>query len=175
MNNQDDWQKELNKQMDKPLSTNNRVLARSLSEDDLAIVEKALHIEEHLDEIGLQEVPISLQNKLAAITKDSNYKDKSNTVVSFEKKQSWYVPITLAASITMVMVIGHSLLTSPTGTNEPTLAEVEQAHKELAIAFEYLSLAQHKSRTQLDQSLQNNIQRPVIKSLVKPLIQIKES
>jgi len=175
MNNQDNWQKKLDKQMDKEFSPNTRVLARALSENDIAIVEKALHVEENLDKIGLQEVPKSLQSKLAEITQININKEVQGNVVNLEKKQSWYVPLALAASIAMVMIVGNSLINFPTVPNEPTLAEVKQAQKELAIAFEYISIAQHKSRTQLNHSLQNNIQRPVIKSLVQPLIQIKES
>jgi hypothetical protein len=174
------WQEDLNNFLaDSSPSLDNKVVARTYEQDDLQAIEQALHIEQHLDEIGLQAVPESLQNKLSQITKlkNSNIESvdkKSNKVikVNFNKKLSI---VALAACVTMVSILNFNWSTPTINNQQPSLAEINQAQQDLAIAFQYLSLAKTKSTTQLTQTINLKVHQPMMKSLLKPLTIFKES
>ena len=74
MNDDKSWQKPLDKFLaESEMSIDNHVLARVLSGNDeqsnnhdIADIERALHIEENIAEIGLQPMPTNLAYKLQA-------------------------------------------------------------------------------------------------------------
>ena len=92
MNDDKSWQQPLDDFLtENTLSTDTRVIARALSNDNelidkkcnaqqIADMEKALHIEQHLDEIGLQPLPEGLASRLQAISDTNN---KSNIIADY--------------------------------------------------------------------------------------------
>jgi len=192
MNNDDHSQEKWQTKLDDFLaqsspSLDNKVVARTYEQDepignqldDLQTIEQALHIEEHLDEIGLQAVPEALQNKLSQITKSDHssandtIEHKDNVIkVNFNRKLSI---VALAACVTMVGILNFNWSTPSFNNQQPSLAEINQAQQDLAIAFNYLSLAKTKSTSQLTQTINLKVHQPMMKSLLKPLTIFKES
>ncbi len=182
MNDDKSWQKPLDKFLaENDISADTRVLARALSNDneltieehkkqDIADMEHALHIEQHLNEIGLQPLPTGLANKLQAINKT----DKSDNVVFGKFKPSWQKISALAATVTAVALLNSNMLSAPTN-QEPTLAEIQHAQQELALALQYISFAKTKSARQIKQVFDENIQQTLNQSLFAPLNHFKET
>ena len=182
MNDDKSWQKPLDNFLaENNLSADSRVLARALSNDNelknekyniqqIADMEQALHIEQHLDEIGLQPLPTSLANKLQTISKT-----KKNSNVIFGKfKSSWKKIGAIAATVTAVALLNSITFNTPTN-QQPTLAEIKHAQQELTIALQYISLAKTKSAHKIKQTFDENIQQPLNQSLFKPLNHFKET
>lgn len=182
MNNKDSWQQPLDDFLSKSdISADTRVLARALSENsdlsgeklseqDIAEMEKALHIEQHLDEIGLQAMPSELSNKLQNI---SNVKQSNNVIFGYFTP-SWNKLAALAATVTAVALFNTNMLNS-SEVQQPTLAEIQHAQQELAIALSYVSLAKNKSAQHIKQTFNDNIQQPLNQGLLKPLNHFKET
>jgi hypothetical protein len=182
MSNDKSWQKPLDNFLaENDISADTRVLARALSDDSelttekhnkqhIADMEQALHIEQHLNEIGLQPLPTSLANKLQAISKT----DKSSNVVFGKFKPSWQKISALAATVTAIALLNSNMLSTPT-EQQPTLAEIQNAQQELALALQYISFAKTKSAHQIKQTFDKNIQQPLNKSLFAPLNHFKET
>ena len=182
MSNEKSWQKPLDNFLaESDISTDTRVLARALSngselthekhhQQQIADMEHALHIEQHLDEIGLQPLPTGLASKLQAIGKTA----PSNNVVFGRFKPSWQKLGALAATVTAVALLNSNMLSAPTD-QQPTLAEVKDAQQELALALQYISFAKTKSAQQIKQTFDENIQQPLNHSLFKPLNHFKET
>ncbi|NQZ21480.1 MAG: hypothetical protein HRT53_05425 [Colwellia sp.] len=182
MNDDKSWQKPLDNFLAKnDISADTRVLARALSIDKelttekynqeyIADMEQALHIEQHLNEIGLQALPTGLANKLQAI----NQTDKSDNVVFGKFKPSWQKISALAATVTAVALLNSNMLSAPTN-QQPTLAEIQHAQQELALALQYISFAKTKSARQIKQAFDENIQQPLNQSLFAPLNHFKET
>lgn len=189
MSSNKSWQQALDNFLaKKPLSPDNRVLARTLADsdsNDLADIEVALHIEQYIDELGLVPLPQALHNKLQAIT-TNNQENKDvisdplhsskplSKVIKANFNTKPYRLMAMAAGIAMVSILSVNWLSSPLD-EQPTLAEINQAQQELAIAFRYLSIAKNKSSAQVLQTINLQIQRPITKSLFKPLNHFKES
>jgi len=182
MNEDKSWQQPLDNFLaENDISADTRVLARALSndceltteennQDYIADMEQALHIEQHLNEIGLQPLPKGLANKLQAINKT----DKSDNVVFGKFKPSWQKISALAATVTAVAVLNSNMLSAPTN-QQPTLAEIQHAQQELALALQYISFAKTKSAHQIKQVFDENIQQPLNQSLFASLNHFKET
>jgi hypothetical protein len=176
------WQQPLDNFLtENDISADTRVLARALSDDSelthekydkqhITDMERALHIEQNLNEIGLQPLPTSLANKLQAINKT----DKSDNVVFGKFKPSWQKISALAATVTAVALLNSNMLSTPTN-QQPTLAEIHHAQQELALALHYISFAKTKSAHQIKQAFDENIQHPLNQSLFTPLNHFKET
>jgi len=182
MNDNNSWQKPLDNFLAKnSVSIDSRVLARVLSNDsqlddkkcseqEIADMERALHIEQHLDEIGLQPIPTNLVNKLQAITK----KEQSNNIVFGKFGLNWKSVSALAATITAVALLNiNNINTSE--NQQPSIAEVKHAQQELSIALQYISFAKTKSAHKIKQTFDENIHQPLNQSLFKPLNHFKET
>jgi len=182
MNDDKSWQKPLDNFLaENNISADTRVLARALSNDGeltteqhnkqrINDVEQALHIEQHLDQIGLQPLPPGLAIKLQNINKT----DKSDNVVFGKFKPSWQKISTIAATVTAVALLNSNMLSAPTN-QQPTLAEIQNAQQELALALQYISFAKTKSAHQIKQTFDRNIQQPLNQSLFSPLNHFKET
>jgi hypothetical protein len=64
---------------------------------------------------------------------------------------------------------------SESKNEQPSLAEIQHAQQELAIALEYISFAKEVSTEQIKQALDENIQQPLNQGLFKPLNHFKET
>jgi hypothetical protein len=182
MSDNKSWQKPLDNFLaENDISADTRVLARALSNDSelmneednkqhIADMEQALHIEQHLNNIGLQPLPTGLANKLQAINKTG----KSDNVVFGKFKPSWQKISALAATVTAIALLNSNMLSAPTN-QEPTLAEIQHAQQELALALQYISFAKTKSARQIKQAFDENIQQPLNQSLFAPLNHFKET
>lgn len=190
------WQADLDKFLAKSsLSLDDQVLARTYhdspegqQEHTIKQIENALHIEKHLDEIGMQDVPVVLQNKLKAIGKETLVpktklptakgkadEPKNSNVITANFTRFGAAISALAASVTIVVIMSNHWLPVSTTTPQPTLAEINQAQQELAVAFRYLSIARNKSASQVKQTINLNLHQPMMKSLLHPLTLFKES
>jgi len=197
MNDKKPWQDDLDKFLaESSPSLDNQVLARTYSSlndkaskdncddhDTISQIENALHIEQHLEDIGLQAVPESLQHALKNISNHSlreqtqtqtTQKNKSNVITANFTRFAATIS-TLAACITIVAVMGMHWLSTPVNQQQPTVAEIHQAQQELAVAFRYLSIAKNKSTTQVKQTINLKLHQPMMKSLLHPLTLFKES
>jgi len=182
MSNDKSWQKPLDNFLaENDISADTRVLARALSngnelnnekysDQHIADMEQALHIEQHLDDIGLQPLPSGLANKLQAISK----KEQSSNVIFASFTPHWKKLSAIAATVTAIALLNINMGNTP-ATQEPTIAEVEHAQQELALALQYISFAKTKSTHQIKQTFDENIQQPLNKSLFKPLNHFKET
>ena len=182
MNNKESWQKPLDNFLaNNDISADTRVLARALSEhselnseqlsnQQIVELEKALHIEQHLNDIGLQPLSTDLKNKLQGIGKT---KTTSNVVFGYFTP-SWKKLSALAATVTAVALLNTNML-SESKNEQPSLAEIQHAQQELAIALEYISFAKEVSTEQIKQALDENIQQPLNQGLFKPLNHFKET
>lgn len=182
MNNDKSWQKPLDSFLaENNLSADTRVLARALSNDEelkneecnsqqITDMEHALHIEQHLDKIGLQPIPASLVSKLQTI----NDTDKNNHVIFGKFTANWKKITAIAATVTAVALLNNITLNTPTN-QQPTLAEIKHAQQELTLALQYISLAKTKSAHTIKQTFDENIQQPLNQSLFKPLNHFKET
>jgi hypothetical protein len=181
MNNDKSWHKELNAFLaeNKP-STDTRVLARALNSfdaendsantQDLVELERALHIEQHLDDIGLQPLSLELEKKLQNISKA----EQNNKVIRGKFNTNWKKASAIAATITAIVIFGTTNQNKPI-IQQPTLTEIKQAEQELTLALQYVSFAQAKSANKIQQTLDENIRRPLNQGLLKPLNHFKES
>jgi hypothetical protein len=185
MNGNKLWQQALDDCLaQQPLSPDNRVLARTLADSDasdISEIEIALHIEQHIDAIGLQPLPDTLQSKLQAITGNSQSNNAvtsniahSPKIIKGHFKANSYRFLAMAAGIAMVSLLSVQWFTSAQN-KQPTLAEISQAQQELAIAFHYLSIAKTKSTAQVYRTINLKIQRPMTEGVFKPLNHFKES
>jgi hypothetical protein len=182
MSNDKSWQKPLDNFLaESNLSADTRVLARVLSNDNelkneqcnnqqVADMEQALHIEQHLDEIGLQPIPASLTSKLQQISKPVQ---RSNVIFG-KFKSNWIKMGAIAATVTAVVLL-NSITLNPPMNQQPTLAEIKHAQQELTLALQYVSLAKVKSAHKIKQTFDENIQQPLNQSLFKPLNHFKET
>ena len=178
MNDDKSWQKPLDNFLaESEVSIDNHVLARVLSGNDeqsdnhdIEDIERALHIEENIAEIGLQPMPINLAYKLQAIS----HEEKSTNVIFAHFKPSWKKLTALAATVTAVALLNSNMLGAPTN-QEPSLAEIKHAQQELAIALKYISFAKNISTEQINQTFNENIQQPLNQGLLKPLNHFKET
>jgi len=182
MNDDKSWQKPLDNFLaENNLSADTRVLARALSNDSelkseecnnqhIADMEQALHIEQHLDEIGLQPLPENLTDKLQAISETG----KNNNIIFGKFTSHWKKIGAIAATITVVALLNNITLNTPI-SQQPTLAEVKHAQQELTLALQYISLAKTKSAHTIKQTFDENIQKPLNQSLFKPLNHFKET
>jgi hypothetical protein len=182
MNDDKSWQQPLNNFLaNNDISTDTRVLARALSEHSelnneklsnqyINALEKALHIEQHLNEIGLQPLPTSLTNKLQSIGKT----EEKSTVFFGYFAPSWKKLSLLAATVTAVALLNSNMMSAPT-SQQPSLAEIKHAQQELAIALQYISFAKNISTEQINQTFNENIQQPLNQGLLKPLTHFKET
>jgi len=193
MNNKKTWQEDLDKFLSESSpSIDHQVLARTYTEESdncsidiqeehrtISQIEAAFHIEQHLDEIGLQTVPETLQNSLQNIGKDElSIKAKppaKTNVIKANFKRFQLTISSLAACITIVAVMSMQLLDTPQNQQQPTVAEINQAQQELALAFNYLSAAKTKSTNQVKQTINLKLQQPMMKGLLHPLTLFKES
>lgn len=175
------WQETLDDFLaDNSPSADTRVLARALADaepeggtdnsQNIADLEQALHIEQNLDTIGLQSLPTGLEQKLQNIGDNG----AATNVVWHKFTTNWRSISAIAATFVVVTII-YSVVLHPAKDQQPTLAEMKQAEQELAIALEYLSIAQAKSSDKIWQTFDENIQRPLNESLLKPLNHFKES
>ena len=176
------WQKSLDNFLaENTLSTDARVIARALSNDNeltnkerndqhLADIEKALHIEQHLDEIGLQPIPEGLANKLQTIGKAN----KNSHVIFGVFSANWKKVSAIAATITAITLLNSNMVDTP-ASQQPTLAEIKHAQQELTLELQYISFAKTKSAHQIKRAFDENIQQPLNKSLFKPLNYFKET
>jgi len=184
MNDDQSWQKPLDNFLAKShLSTDTRVLARALANgseveneatnnQQITDMEQALHIEQHLDEIGLQPLPANLASDLQAISKQ----EKSNNVIFGRFTSHWKKITTIAATVTVTVIVLFNGITPNSPTNQqPTLAEIKHAQQELTLALQYISLAKTKSTNKIKQTFDENIQKPLNQSLFKPLNHFKET
>jgi hypothetical protein len=182
MNDDKSWQKPLDNFLaNNDISTDTRVLARALSNNSeltneklsnqhINEMEQALHIEQHLNEIGLQPLPATLKNKLHNIGKT----EENSTVIFGYFKPSWKKFSALAATVTAVALLNSNMMSAPTN-QEPSLAEIQHAQQELAIALQYISFAKNISTEQINQTFNENIQQPLNQGLLKPLTHFKET
>lgn len=180
--NDKSWLKSLDNFLaDNTSSADSRVIARALSSDNELInkkyscqqitdMEKALHIEQHIDEIGLQPIPESLANKLQAISKTN----KKSNVIFDVFSANWKKVSAMAATITAITLLNSNMFDTP-ARQQPTLAEIKHAQQELTLALQYISFAKTKSAHQIKQVLDENIQQPLNQSLFKPLNYFKET
>ena len=197
MNDKKTWQDDLDRFLSESSpSLDHQVLARTYNvaednaaddkqedRDTISQIENALHIEQHLDEIGLQSVPESLQNSLKRISSEplttqakpkATPKNSSNVIIVNFRRFGATIS-TLAACITIVAVMSMQWFSTPINHQQPTIAEINQAQQELAVAFRYLSLAKNKSTTQVKQTINLKLHQPMMKSLLQPLTLFKES
>ena len=182
MNDDQSWQKPLDNFLaNNDISADTRVLARALSvnselnnkelsDQKIIDIENALHIEQHLNEIGLQPLPTTLTNKLQSIGKT---KERTNVIFGIFKP-SWKKLTSLAATVTAVALLNSNMLSAPTN-QQPSLAEIKHAQQELAIALQYISFAKNVSTEQINQTFNKNIQQPLNQGLLKPLNHFKET
>ena len=193
MNSKKTWQEDLDKFLaESSPSIDHQVLARTYGGEDanssnekqeeqltISQIELALHIEQHLDEIGLQAVPDTLQNSLKNIGKcdlstPAKPQEKSNVIKANFKR--WRLTISsLAACITIVTVMSMQWLSTPQTQQQPSVAQINQAQQELALAFIYLSIAKTKSTKKVKQTINLKLQQPMMKGLLHPLTLFKES
>ena len=182
MNDDKSWQKPLDNFLaETNLSADTRVLARALSNEcelknekcnyqQIADMEKALHIEQHLDAIGLQPLPANLASKLQTISST----DKNNSVIFGKFASNLKKVGAIAATVTAVALLNSITINTPTN-QQPTLAEIKHAQQELTLALQYISLAKIKSAHQIKRTFDENIQQPLNQSLFKPLNYFKET
>jgi len=182
MNDDKSWQKPLDNFLaNNDISTDTRVLARALSGNSelnneklsnqyINELEKALHIEQHLNEIGLQPLPTALTSKLQSIGET----EEKSTVVFGYFKPSWKKLSLLAATVTAVALLNSNMMIAP-ASQQPSLAEIKHAQQELAIALQYISFAKNISIEQINQTFNENIQQPLNQGLLKPLTHFKET
>ena len=182
MSNKESWQKPLESFLaNSDISADTRVLARALSESaestdeqlseqHIADLEQALHIEQHLNEIGLQPVSEELSNKLQNISKAN----KDSNVIFGYFTPNWKKLSALAATVTAVALLNSNMMNTP-AHSEPSLAEIKQAQQELTIALQYISFAKNKSAIHIKKSFNENIQQPLNQGLLKPLNHFKET
>jgi hypothetical protein len=180
--NDKSWLKSLDHFLaDNTSSADSRVIARALSSDNELInkkyssqqitdMEKALHIEQHIDEIGLQPIPQGLANKLQAISKTN----KKSNVIFGVFSANWKKVSAIAATITAITLLNSNMFDTP-ASQQPTLAEIKHAQQELTLALQYISFAKTKSAHQIKQAFDENIQQPLNQSLFKPLNYFKET
>lgn len=182
MNNKESWQKPLDNFLaNNDISADTRVLARALSENSelnndqlsnqqMAELEKALHIEQHLNDIGLQPLSTDLKNKLLGIGKT---KTNSHVVFGYFTPH-WKKLSALAATVTAVALLNTNILSDPKN-EQPSLAEIQDAQQELAVALQYISFAKKISTEHIKQTFDENIQQPLNQGLFKPLNHFKET
>ncbi|MGK0383189.1 MAG: hypothetical protein ACI8QG_002961 [Flavobacteriales bacterium] len=182
MNNKESWQKPLDDFLaNNDLSADTRVLARvlyessestneQLSNQQIAELETALHIEQHLNDIGLQPLSADLKNKLQGISKT----ETSSHVIFGYFTSGWKKLSALAATVTAVALLNTHMLSDPID-KQPSLAEIQHAEQELAIALQYISFAKKISTEQIKQTFDENIQQPLNQGLFKPLNHFKET
>jgi len=182
MNNKESWQKPLDNFLaNNDISADTRVLARALSENSkldnenlnsqhITDMEQALHIEQHLNEIGLQPLSTELTNRLQNIGKVN----EDSNIVFGRFIPSWKKLAALAATVTAVALLNSNMLGKPMN-QQPSLAEIQHAQQELAIALQYISFAKNKSAQQIKQTFNENIQQPLNQGLLKPLNHFKET
>jgi hypothetical protein len=178
MNDDKSWQKPLDNFLaEHDISTDNRVLARALSvndeksnDHDIEYIERALHIEENIAEIGLQPMPTNLARKLKSISNE----EKSTNVIFGYFTPSWKKLSSLAAAVTVVALFNSNML-GVFKNQQPSLAEIQHAQQELAIALQYISFAKNISTEQINQTFNENIQQPLNQGLLKPLNHFKET
>jgi hypothetical protein len=182
MSNKESWQKPLDNFLAKnDISADTRVLARALSqkselsnenlsEQHIADLEQALHIEQHINDIGLQPLSTELTNKLQSISKVN---EKSNVLFG-RFTPSWKKFAALAATVSAVALLNTNMISAPSN-QQPSLAEIQHAQQELTIALQYISLAKNKSAKQIKQTFNENIQQPLNQGLLKPLNHFKET
>jgi hypothetical protein len=181
MSNDNLWKEELDKYLsDSKPSPDTKFLARVLStsesqkaqdaEQDLSALERALHIEANLDEIGLQDIPVDLQERLKSIPN----KQRGKKVVWLDFSTHWKKLGSIAACLLVVSLV-FTLQVNQPKEHVPTLAEIKQAEKDLKLALEYLSIAQAKSSIKVKQTLNEHVKAPFEESLLIPLDHIKES
>jgi hypothetical protein len=181
MKNEIPWQKTLDAYLaENALSTDTRVLARALASDNSEVasrttlhieeLERALHIEQHLDNIGLQPLPANLEKRLRHISKTK----ENNNIVRGKFTANWKKVSAIAATITAVVLFGNVNQHTPS-SQQPTLAEIKRAEQEFAVALQYIAFAQAKSANKIQQTLDTNIRYPLNQGLLKPLNHFKES
>jgi len=182
MNDNKSWQKPLDNFLaENNLSADTRVLARTFSNDNelesetsynqqIADMEQALHIEHHLDKIGLQPLPESLANKLQTINKSG----ENDNVIFGHFISNWKKISAIAATFTAVALLNNMAFNAP-NNQQPTLAEIKHAQQELTVALQYISFAKTKSAHRIKQTFDENIQQPLNQSLFKPLNHFKET
>ncbi len=179
MANSNDWQKGLDEFLaDNPATPDLQVLARSYGEEHAKDMEKVLNIEKHLDDVGLQPVPNGLQEKLKAIgagkLQTASTKKTSN-LIEFRAKHTWLSLGGVAATAVIVMLLSPSLNKQELTEPELTKLEVKQAKEDLVVAFDYLSKISNKTTAQINQTINSNLQRPVVHGVSQQLNKLRDS
>jgi|GEM_PF-1998607 len=179
MTGPNNWQEKLDKTLaDNPASPDTQVLSRLYGRENAEDIESALSIEQHLDQIGLQQVPDALQEKLRAIATDKHpaaQAANNNKVVKFPRQRTWFTMGAIAAAVGIMSLVNPLWHNESNIDRQPSLAEINQAKRDLALAFNYLSKANASATTHIENTLNSNVQRPVIKGVALQLDRLRGS
>lgn len=156
MSNQDkSWQQALDALLAGNLSDSDaKTLRKELDADARRAKDiiDAYQIQNGLESIGIEQAPATLRKKLRAIPIQQNDTEPSLL--------RWGAFATIAVSLTVALLI----ISRPV-SDGPTQAEIEQARKELIIAFNYLQEAGQTTNRHIKQEIGGAMQEALIKGI----------
>ena len=150
-----EWESQVNALLDGELDeASTEALKRAAAEDQelaRAIIE-AYELQRDMDRLGVERAPKSLRKKLRRIPREHR---------QGWRPQRWVLATSMAAVPVLVMAITMML------PQQPSAAEVEQARRDLAIAFTYIEEVGSRTGLILDEVLESELQHTVTDNISK--------
>ena len=169
-----DWEEQINALLDGELDDEQTKQLKAAAQHDTALAQaivEAYQLQQALEAIPLQRAPASLRRKLASIAAEQGAGTRSKS------RPGWFQPVWISALAAIPLVIIALNIWQPTetqmtepvaaGPTEPTAAEVREAQRELAVAFEYLGKVGRKTGLEISTTVNSEMQQTVNKPMIR--------
>ena len=171
-----DWEEQINALLDGELDDEQTKQLKAAAQHDTALAQaivEAYQLQLALEAIPLQRAPASLRRKLASIAAEQGAGTRSKS------RPGWFQPVWISALAAIPLVIIALNIWQPTetqmtepvaaGPTEPTAAEVREAQRELAVAFEYLGKVGRKTGLEISTTVNSEMQQTVNKPMIRAI------
>ena len=156
-----DWEAQINALLDGELDDHQAERLKSAAEDDQALARaiiEAYQLQQALATLPRERAPVSLRRKLRRIPAQQRRQERRGA-----HGFRWAAAL---AAIPLVLIAVSQL-----GPREPSEAEIEQARKDLALAFAYLEKASRTTRREIESSIDDGMGDPVTGKVLQTLNQ----
>jgi len=164
------WEEQINALLDGELGAQQAQELQAAARDDrqlAAAIVAAYQLQQALEAVPQQRAPDSLRLKLANIPHEHGKPEKRGEKAA----RGWLQPawITALAAVPLLLIALSLRGPEQSHVKEPSIAELEQARQELAVAFGYLEKVTRKASLEIGTTVNSEMQQSINENMIRTI------
>jgi anti-sigma factor RsiW len=167
------WEDRINALLDGELDATEAEQLRAAAGDDPALARAiidAYQLKQALEAIPTERAPDSLRRRLAAIPQQERRQHRRIARPAWAESR-WFGPawMTALAAVPLLVIALAVWAPQQTRTSEPSLAEINQARQELAVALAYLGKVGRMTNQEIGETVNAEMQETVNENMIQAI------